>query len=273
MLTTQHISDLHLEFDPDYRPQYAGADLLILAGDICVANYLTRSEDSPYHWKAEAFRDFFKYCSDTWKDVIYIKGNHESYQGRYTDTTDILSDELERFANIHFLDKQKIELNGLTFLGATMWTDMNKANPITSNTIQGGLNDYRVITYNDSGRYRKLIPYDTISEHRSTLDWISTEHDLCETPMILITHHAPSLKSIHQKYHSERDYHMNFGYVSDRDDFILEHTKITDWFHGHTHTSFEYEIGSCSVHCNPKGYGSENPSFNDMNVITLGNNK
>ena len=30
----QEMSDLHLEFDPDFRPVNEGSDVLILAGDI-----------------------------------------------------------------------------------------------------------------------------------------------------------------------------------------------------------------------------------------------
>ena len=45
-------------------------------------------------------------------------------------------------------------------------------------------------------------------------------------------------------------------------DFILEHQPRL-WIHGHTHESFDYEIGKTRVVCNPRGYASteENKEF------------
>jgi Icc-related predicted phosphoesterase len=40
---------------------------------------------------------------------------------------------------------------------------------------------------------------------------------------------------------------------SDMDELILEHQPCL-WIHGHTHESFDYEIGKTRVICNPRGY-------------------
>ena len=46
------------------------------------------------------------------------------------------------------------------------------------------------------------------------------------------------------------------------DDYILEHQPHL-WIHGHTHESFDYELGNTRMVCNPRGCASteENKAF------------
>ena len=46
---------------------------------------------------------------------------------------------------------------------------------------------------------------------------------------------------------------MSAAFASNMDDFILEHQPRL-WIHGHTHESFDYEIGKTRAVCNPRGY-------------------
>jgi hypothetical protein len=117
------------------------------------------------------------------------------------------------------------------------------------------MNDYRVVQnyYKDKGQYFKLIPEFTYREHRQTLEYIRGELIRnSHRPVVVVTHHSPSKQSIKPKY--QDDYHMNGGYSSDLEQFILDHPQIKVWTHGHTHDSFDYMIGQCRVICNPRGY-------------------
>ncbi|MCY1554175.1 hypothetical protein D9M68_907290 [compost metagenome] len=46
------------------------------------------------------------------------------------------------------------------------------------------------------------------------------------------------------------------------------------WFHGHTHDSFDYRVGTCRVVCNPRGYQNrhgeyENKHFNPRLMVDV----
>ena len=86
----QIVSDLHLEFAPipEIKPD---ADVLVLGGDICLAQHLYRhplqlgdmQNNDGHASDAARYREFFKYCSENWKTVIYFAGNHEHYSGQW----------------------------------------------------------------------------------------------------------------------------------------------------------------------------------------------
>ena len=70
--------------------------------------------------------------------------------------------------------------------------------------------------------------------------------------VVVVGHHAPSKQSTKPRY--KDDYHMNGGYSSDLESFIIDRPQIKLWTHGHTHDEFDYMIGSTRVVCNPRGY-------------------
>ena len=73
--------------------------------------------------------------------------------------------------------------------------------------------------------------------------------------IVVVTHHVPSLKGIELEYQTDA---LTPAYASNLDDFILEHSNIKLWVHGHTHHKSQYEIGGTKLVCNPYGYDNEN---------------
>ena len=71
--------------------------------------------------------------------------------------------------------------------------------------------------------------------------------------IIVMTHFAPSIKSISEKYLKGNVY-INASYASNLEKFITDNPRIKYWFHGHIHDSIEYEIGQCKVIAEPYGY-------------------
>jgi Icc-related predicted phosphoesterase len=269
------VSDLHLEFSDINIKNENGADVLILGGDIMIAQDLhdhpendqimdlvlgTRGE------KARRFRDFLKRVSLEFPHVIYIAGNHEFYHGKYPDSIDYLKTECARFSNVYMLEMESVVIEDVTFIGATLWTDMNKQDSLTLMAVKDAMNDYRVIRHSQKG-YAKLRPTDTVLRHMDTLSYIKSE--IAKNPegkYVVVGHHAPTKLSLKPKY--EKDVLLNGAYSSDLSDFILDHPQIKLWTHGHTHDCFDYEIGSTRIVCNPRGYeGYEDPSGWDPNLI------
>lgn len=259
----QLMSDLHLEFEPTFRPDNVGSDVLVLSGDVCVANYFTRSELSPYYDRAMLFHDFFTHVTNEWDNVVYVAGNHENYHG-YIDTTYQVLRNMLQFRNLHILDNQYVDIGEVRFVGTTLWTDINRGCPVTENYLRGAMNDFRIIQWKKN--YRRFTPLDAKSLHTHALYNIvenSRDHD----KVVVCTHHAPTFQSVHPKYHSKT--YMNGGYYSELTDFIMTRPQIKLWTHGHMHDCFDYEVGTTRVWCNPRGYNDENPNFEKNKIVEI----
>jgi len=236
-------SDVHLEFAALPIENTEGADVLLLAGDICTAAGFSKpAANKIYH-------QFFKQASEQFKDIIYIMGNHEHYHGDFAKTYDVLKNELQPYSNIRLMEKEVCEIGGIVFIGLTLWTDFNNSNPVSMNMAEGAMNDYRVIK--NTLQNRRFSALDTLNEHKISLDKID---EVCKSgsSVVVVGHHAPSKKSIKPQY--ERDYHVNGAYSSSLEEFILDRPNIKLWVHGHTHHEFDYIIGQTRVVCNPRGY-------------------
>lgn len=266
-MTIIHImSDLHLEFAPQTLP---GGDVLILAGDICEYRTLSKQFHStkayPYIPGSLNAYDFFFHECAKYKKVFMVMGNHEHYHHRFDktwlDLVAILPD------NITLLEDQCEEYDGVLYLGATLWTDLNKDDSLTKFHLKGMMNDYRVIQYHDPVKdlYHKLIPEATAKVHHRTVQYFKTilEQNR-DKKVVVITHHAPSFASVHEYY--KHDTVMNGGYASDLSEFILDNDNIKYFFHGHMHNAVDYMIGTTRVMSNPRGYiGHEDTSNFDVN--------
>ena len=261
----QQVSDLHLEFDSNFTIPNLGSDVLLLNGDICMAMCFNKGKDSPYWLKAYQAYDFFARVSADFENVLYIAGNHEHYRGYIDQTDDILREALVDFPNIHYLSNEGWKKDGITFLGATLWTNMNHNSPITEQYLMGGMNDFRIVNWKKQSYGGRFRPSDAAEFHRKTLKFLDDASAGIDN-VVVMTHHAPSYKSVHPKYHN--DTHMNYGYYSDLDEFILARPQIKLWTHGHMHDCFDYEIGSTRVVCNPRGYNNEN-KFSKHKVIEI----
>ena len=270
------VSDLHLEFSDINIQNNEGCDVLILGGDICVAQdlhdhpELVNSSDQAAiasgtglgrrQQAAQRYRDFFKRCSFQFPHVIYIMGNHEFYNGKFYAGIDYMREELAKYPNIYMLEQDTKVIDDVTFVGATLWTDMNKGDPLTMHAIEGMMNDFRIIK-NDKRNYAPMSARDVADRHARTLGYfrsvLAEQHD---RKFVVVGHHTPSFQSAHPMYAHETL--MNGGYHSDLSEFILNHPQIKLWTHGHTHHPFDYKIGETRIVCNPRGY--ENDGYSEQ---------
>jgi predicted phosphodiesterase len=275
-------SDLHLEFGPISLENTEGADVLILSGDICVAKELYE-KDTHSHGddKTTKFHTFFQECCERFPHVIYVLGNHEHYHGDFAKSLGNLREHLGYLVNLHILEKEFVPLGDCLFFGGSLWTDMNKEDPITIQRIKGYMNDYRIIEDSNEvvhfktpvygrkedgsmdldnvlsvefhTRNAKFSPEKSVTEHKETLRLLKEALESRPTEKwVVVGHHAPSKQSTKPRY--ERDVIVNGAYSSDLSEFILDHPQIKVWTHGHTHHSFDYMIGSTRIVANPRGY-------------------
>lgn len=252
------VSDVHLEFADWYPCNPDQADVLLLAGDIMIASDLNGT------YKSERFKEFLTNCKREYKDVIYIMGNHEHYNGDFATSHELLREACD-INSIDFLDKEVATINNVTFIGGTLWTDMNKEDPKTMNQISYLMNDFRIIQNsnktisfkdtkgNSQQRYSKFSPEDCVEDHKAFLKVI--DDTVASNPtrkFVVVGHHAPSKKSVKPGF--EKDLIVGGAYSSDLDEFILSHPQIKVWVHGHTHDKFDYMIGSTRIVSNARGY-------------------
>lgn len=286
------MSDVHLEF-AELPVEPVEADVLLLAGDICVVNDL-RERDTynvfGEHDKSNRYHKFFEDACTQFKHVIYIMGNHEHYHGDYHTSCSKLRERLGYLKNLYILDKEIKDIDGVLFVGGTLWTNMNKEDPITLGQIKGVMNDYRIIEdtsemvhykqavykKDEEGNYimekigevnstvldhyefhtrpSKFTPQKSVADHKAMLEVL--DKVLKDTPpdqkVVVVGHHAPCKQSTKPGY--EGEFIVNGAYSSDLTDIMLDNPKIKLWVHGHTHTVFDYMIGSTRIASNPRGY-------------------
>ena len=268
-------SDVHLEFGDLFLKNEENADVLVLSGDICTAKQFKHKPK-----ERMMVKDFFKRCAFQFPHVVYIMGNHEHYNFDIANTYDRLKAELADLPNIHLLEKETWEHNSVTFVAGTLWTDMNKGDPLTLWHCGKGMSDFSVITnsnrmvqhkrnvYHESKRNEdgtlivKAVDHyqspskwsveDSVEDHKKMLDFINIVTQDKTKCYVAVTHHAPSPISIAESYRF--DTLMNGAFASDLSEFILDRPQIKLWTHGHMHNVSDYMVGDTRVVCNPRGY-------------------
>jgi len=277
-------SDLHLEFGDIDIKNLDAADVLILSGDIFVAADIGRPDphDILEGKRSRQIRDFFSRCSTEFPHVIYVMGNHEHYHGDFAATADLIRAMIVQggLTNVYLLDSEVKVIDDVTFIGGTLWTDMNGRDPLTLYHMTSMMNDFRVVKNTSravnfrgtDGKFHtrpaRFTPNDAADEFDAMKNYISTVvQGRFDEKFVVVGHHAPSRLSVHERY--KFDTIMNGGYSSDLDEFILDRPQIKLWTHGHTHHSFDYMIGSTQVVCNPRGYVGYEPQADSWQLKTV----
>lgn len=244
-------SDLHVDLNAEYygittqeiidKLNLDNMDMLILAGD--TAEY-------PENLK------FIKQVSERYPElkIIEIPGNHLYYSCqkfwlRIKDADKLCKYYMQENKNYYFLNKNSIVIDGIKFIGATMWTKCGEYSGQRV-AIQNGLNDFRYII-NDN--YESITVDDVIELHEEQKKFIVSELNKSEEKCVVITHHAPFFE-----YHSELSH--AFGIDLDRTLKKLKHYPEY-WIYGHTHINkektLEYENGNIKCVTNQMGYKGE----------------
>ena len=261
MVKIHVMSDLHIDLRNDLHNinelvgplHYTQDKILVLAGD--VGNPVGKK-----YW------DFLESCCDKYAHVIFIAGNHEYYNSIVTETEiNTLIDTKEKPTNLHFLHKNKIIIDGVVFLGTTLWTKINRK---YENIITTSMNDFYNIMINTSTNKKKPLTVDDWDAlHKDQLNWLkqSIESETLDK-IIVITHHLPLQRLSHEKYAKYEKYSSAF--FTDLSSSGVFNAKVKFWFCGHTHTKMQYTDPTTQTqfHVNPMGYTGENDKFEVLEV-------
>lgn len=248
----QILSDLHIDYS-DYMPEFVEADVIVLAGDICLG---TRG----IAWARMTWPD---------KEIVFVPGNHEYYRSEIGIENEMMADA-GRVYGVHVLNRAEVVIGDVRFLGATLWTDFRlfgeEERPWAYAAALNGLTDFRVIDYGSN----TFMPQDSAEINAMDAAWLRTKliDETFEGETVVVTHHLPSWQSVADRFKKSL---LSACFASDFE-ALLGHSKI--WIHGHTHDSYDYALNGTRVICNPRGYCKageppENPDFNGALCVEI----
>lgn len=245
------ISDLHLEIS-NFTTPLPDVDAVVLAGDIGIGL-------AGVEWAKRVD-----------KHVLYVLGNHEFEGHDYDKLLDQLREAAAKTDNVHLLQQNEVVIDGVRFLGCTMWTDFEIFGSHWKNDAKLacllGMPEYATVYKN-----KKLLHIsDTERMHHSDRGWLKMK---LRTPFqgetVIVTHHAPHAESVLPKYRKNL---LSAAFASDLTE-LLGRNSI--WIHGHTHAGLDYEIDGTRIICNPRGYhkmaNHKLPDFKLGKVIEIDN--
>lgn len=246
----QIASDLHIEFlharfqhfaGVPPLPYAAGAEVLVLAGDI--------------HKKDRALKAFTNWPVP----VIYVHGNHEMYGAHIHQETKKLR-EAARGTNIHFLESDELILDGVRFLGTTLWTDYAVFGDDKVEAAMDMAEKYMTDHKQIRTHYRKFMPKDAREMHLASRAWLKERLDEpFSGPTVVVTHMGPHPGSITPEY---KDDLLTAAYISDLSKLM---GKAQLWIHGHVHANFDYHVNGTRIVTNPRGYPKNSPkAYEDL---------
>lgn len=239
----QILSDLHL--DINHRQPYQLQDkdtFTIVCGDIA------GSVDKTCAW-----------LDANVKQGLFVAGNHMFY-GEPTRTLQQITQAYEeRYPltnTLSFLNNTTKIVNDVVFVGCTLWTDYKlfgqDAVQVCKFYAEHGMNDFRFGRITHGRKIARLRADDcekAFYESVANIDKVARQNP--DKAVVVITHHAPSLRSVDEQY---VDSFLTAAFACNLEEFIVAHPNIKLWCHGHVHTFKDYTIGQCRVVCNPLGY-------------------
>lgn len=254
-MNLQIVSDLHLSLWPFELPA-TDADVVVVAGDVARP------------------REAMAWLTGIGRPVLYVAGNHEFYGGSIDGTRA----ELKRLAAgtlVRVLDDDEVEIDGVRFLGNTLWTDFrlvgegSRRDRAVAEATRF-VRDFTRIRASESGE-RLFTVDDSVALFDAHARWLRERlADTRAGPTVVITHHAPSPASIHPRFASSL---VNVAFASDLG-ALFDRSRVRLWVHGHMHDSFDYVLNGTRVVCNPRGYAkggiAENRMFDPKLIVSVG---
>lgn len=282
----QLLSDLHLESNPDFEPTPApDAQLLVLAGDI--GSYQGGSALT-----ALGDQDFglgrFSPLRGWPVPVLFVPGNHE-YDGLDFDEAHLRLRETCERLGIAWLERESMVLQGVRFVGTTLWADFDALGPLAGQPVPDFPNApalhaipsgytaqlkardkaFRAANWylSKTGTTRGDVPWLAAQVREQALlcqQWLA--HALAqphEGSTVVVTHFAPSLRSADPRYGLVPG---TAGFCNALDALL---PKAQLWLHGHLHCPSDYVHAGCRVVANPLGYAHKGEQAGFVSWLTL----
>lgn len=242
------LSDLHLEHAPFTVPA-VDADVVVLAGDVAPGT-------AGVEWMRRQLNG---------RPVLHVAGNHEFYGQDLPGLIDRLR-AAARGSAVHVLENDAVVINGVRFLGCSLWSDFdfagaqNRAN--TMRICERLVNDYKQIRSSELDR--PLTPQDTRDLHVASRAWLAAAlaapHD---GPTVVITHHAPLVREPPPNPVLAA---IGGAFASDLSE-LMDGERAALWIFGHIHRAVDTEVRGTRVLSNQRGYPHEPVAGFDPSLV------
>lgn len=300
LMNIQLLSDLHLEANPEFVASPApGAQVLVLAGDI--GSYQTRRDGSAMaepDWGLQRFSPLPQYAG--WPvPVLFVPGNHEYDALDIDQAHQRLRATCERLG-IVWLERETQVLNGVRFVGTTLWSDFealggvpSKPGKTTRTPRQGARSAFAApaspatdplthrlrqrekafraanfyLTKMAGQRHGRL--FDAEAMRMLALDCQHWLRNALDQPFdgrtVVVTHFAPTLHSADPRYGLSPG---TAGFCNGLDELL---PQADLWLHGHLHCPTDVQVGRCRIVANPLGYADkqEQQAFVPQRLVQL----
>lgn len=243
------VSDLHCDHYPWVPNRVPEHEVMIVAGDLGDG-------------ALDAIGELLRIRRRAQGPIVFVPGNHDHF-----------GDGLDRFEDVevggvHVLSAgQHIVINGVRFVGATLWTDwlLGDTEFASQSWAARNMPEYQRVLGPDGGKLWPIHTSTAHGRHRSAIEAVlATPHD---GPTVVVTHHAPSGRSIKGGLDA-----ASAAFASDLEGMIRQHQPQL-WVHGHIHQHADYMIGSTRILANPRGYEGadwfENSGFVEDLVVDV----
>lgn len=251
----QPLSDLHLECSRQ-RWQIPGtdADVVVLAGDIGI-------NGAGVEWAIEESQRLGK-------PIIYVPGNHEYYETEFHGMTAAMRTAAAD-TGVHFLVNEAIEIEGVRFLGCTLWTDYRACTEcLESQAMMAAwmsITDHMAIRIAQENQQSELFtPEDALTLHQQALQWLAASLETKTEKTVVVTHHAPSPAAQPPQRPVSP---ISGAFWSDLECRMGNH--IAAWIFGHTHHSVDTYVKGTRLVSNQRGYPRESCGFDPTFVIEV----
>lgn len=224
-----------------YEEGHEVGDVLIVAGDLGHYNNQTKA--------------FFEFLIDTrYKKIFCVAGNHDLYlvskeQKKKYDSKSWnriieLKEMFKDNNDIHFLDGDIVEYQGVRFGGCLSWYDgtyCNKVEPFCN-----PLALWKRYSNDSSLIYGFEDFYDILIQERPKVLAIYDKVD------VMITHinPMPHASFMPEKYRED----PGTGFYTFDGEQLVDDTNAKFWVYGHQHFGFEQEVYNTTLLCNALGY-------------------
>lgn len=252
-------SDLHCEMDDFLTMPFSSVDVVVLAGDI--------------HRGGKVFDVAAQFRHHFHSPVIVVAGNHEYYGKNYIEQLAEFRRDATKLRNIFFLENDRVIIEGIRFLGCTLWSDFalygDDCIEKSKAAAKHAVNDFHVIRYGD----RRFTPDDAATLHHESRAWL--EQQLAQPfdgKTIVVTHFLPHRAGIHPRHASTGGDYLTPYFTVDCAALMQQHS-ISAWMYGHTHSSVDAIVDNGTrLVSNQRGYPNEHTGdtrFDQSKIIEI----
>ena len=226
----QIASDIHREFGHSPNVPDVGADVLVLAGDIGMA------DDETVEW--------LRGLSGRYEAVLYVPGNHEFYGKDLADANSFMSG-MSAYGGFEWMNNQAVQVGERRFVGSPLWANFCHE-PLSMFNAGRAINDFRRIRHGSG----LMTPAAMLDLHTEAVKFLT---ETVQPGDIVITHWPPTLMARNTGFPMDD---IAKYFCADIPGVVVS-TRPELWICGHTHHNVDFMFGETRILSNQGGYPHE----------------